>query len=268
MTDSPELLADIRTVWTRGAEGYDHDVGHGLLTPGLERVWAGILTEVLGEAPLDVLDVGTGTGLLAVQAAKLGHHVTGLDLTPAMLEFAAKRATAANVAVEWREGDAMATPFNDGTFDVTMSRHVLWTMPVPRRAFQEWIRVTRPGGKVVWFDSTWPDRKRMGVRARAWASGQMERMAARHDHHAGHHYSEEVSSQLPLRGVPSVAPIRQLLRDLGVMAPRFWRIGRLRKEELRGQPLYKRIAPGGERYIGLFEVTPELREANRSRPSG
>ena len=64
-----------------------------------------------------LLDVATGTGNLAIPAALGGAHVTGLDLTPELLEVARARAAEAGVVVEWLEGDAEDLPFPDASFD-------------------------------------------------------------------------------------------------------------------------------------------------------
>ena len=69
-----------------------------------------------------VLDVGCGTGVAAVTAARRGALVTGLDLTPALLERARENARIAGVTVDWHEGDAENLPFDEGAFDVVIAR--------------------------------------------------------------------------------------------------------------------------------------------------
>src|ERR1700726_4999014 len=68
-----------------------------------------------------VLDVACGTGVVSVTAARLGARVTGLDLTPELLERARENARIAAVEVDWHEGDAEKLPFGDGAFDVVLS---------------------------------------------------------------------------------------------------------------------------------------------------
>src|SRR5207244_12186594 len=70
-----------------------------------------------------VLDVGCGTGVVAITAAGLGAHATGLDLTPELLERARENARISKVSIEFREGDAEGLPFQDGSsFDVVLSQ--------------------------------------------------------------------------------------------------------------------------------------------------
>ena len=69
-----------------------------------------------------VLDVGTGTGVVAITAARAGASVTGLDLTPTLLDVARENARVAGLATtQWFEGDAESLPFPDGQFDVVLS---------------------------------------------------------------------------------------------------------------------------------------------------
>src|SRR5262245_10312288 len=101
-----------------------------------------------------VLDVACGTGVVAVTAARLGARVTGLDLTPKLLERARENARIAGVAVEWHEGDAEALPFDAGAFDVVVSQFGHMFAPRPAVALAEMLRVLRVGGTLAF--STWP----------------------------------------------------------------------------------------------------------------
>ena len=101
-----------------------------------------------------VLDVGCGTGVVAVTAARLGARVTGLDLTPALLERARENAQIAGVGIDWREGDAESLPFGDAEFDVVVSQFGHMFAPRPEMAIAEMLRVLKPGGTVAF--ATWP----------------------------------------------------------------------------------------------------------------
>lgn len=94
-----------------------------------------------------VLDIGCGTGNVAITAARRGVDVTGLDVTPSMLETATRNAELANVeGIDWREGDATDLPFDDDSFDVTLSALGHMYADPPADATAELLRVTRPGG--------------------------------------------------------------------------------------------------------------------------
>ncbi len=107
-----------------------------------------------------VLDVGCGTGVVAVTAARLGARVTGVDMTPDLLEAAQANARTASVQVEFREGDAEALPFDDNSFDVVVSQFGHMFAPRPELAIASMLRVLRPDGVIAF--ATWPPELLVG----------------------------------------------------------------------------------------------------------
>jgi len=102
-----------------------------------------------------VLDVCCGPGTMALDMAPYVAHVTGLDLTPAMLDQARAAQVKRGVDnVAWREGDVYALPFADGAFSLVMSTAAFHHMTNPRAAFAELVRVCRPGGRIALRDVT------------------------------------------------------------------------------------------------------------------
>jgi len=108
-----------------------------------------------------VLDVGTGTGVVAITARNLGARVTGLDLTPALLAQARESGTlAGHDDITWHEGDAEALPFPDASFDVVLSQFGHMFAPRPEVAVSEMLRVLKPGGIIAF--ATWPGEQLIG----------------------------------------------------------------------------------------------------------
>src|SRR5262245_6572907 len=107
-----------------------------------------------------VLDVACGTGVVAVTAARLGAQVTGLDLTPELLERARENSKIAGVDIDWYEGDVENLPFEDGLFDVVVSQFGHMFAPRPAVALKEMLRVLKHGGTIAF--STWPPELFMG----------------------------------------------------------------------------------------------------------
>jgi len=139
--------------WGRRAPGFDEGFGHSIRTPAERAAWDRIFDLVLpGPGPLEVLDAGCGTGFLSFELATRGHRVTGVDFAPAMLAEARRKAVERAVLVCFEEADAEQLPFPEASFDLAISRHVLWTLPHPEAAIDEWIRVLRPGGRLVVVD--------------------------------------------------------------------------------------------------------------------
>jgi len=107
-----------------------------------------------------VLDVGCGTGVVAVTAALQGARVAGLDLTPELLERARENGRVGGVEIDWHEGDAEQLPFDDSEFDVVLSQFGHMFAPRPDVATAEMLRVLKRGGTITF--STWPPELLIG----------------------------------------------------------------------------------------------------------
>ncbi len=110
-----------------------------------------------GEA---VLDVGCGTGVVSVTAARQGGRAKGLDLTPVLLDRARENASIAGVEIEFVEGDVESLPYPDASFDVVLSQFGHMFAPRPEVATAEMLRVLKPGGRIAF--ATWPPEHFMG----------------------------------------------------------------------------------------------------------
>ena len=153
-TQQDPVKEQVAAHWNRRAAGFDADFGHSIRTAGERAAWDRILDLVVGgRGTVDALDVGCGTGFLSLELAGRGHRVTGIDFAPQMLAEAHKKAAAQGIAVRFEEGDAEQLRFPPGSVDLVMTRHVLWTLPHPEAAIDEWIRVLRPGGRLAAMDS-------------------------------------------------------------------------------------------------------------------
>jgi ubiquinone/menaquinone biosynthesis C-methylase UbiE len=119
------------------------------LAQTIEEV-AEVVVEQVGVGPgEDMLDVATGSGNVAIPAARAGASVTGLDLTPELLEAARRRAADAGVEVRWIEGDAEELPFENHSFDRVTSCFGVIFAPRHGQAAGELARVARPGATVA-----------------------------------------------------------------------------------------------------------------------
>jgi SAM-dependent methyltransferase len=96
-----------------------------------------------------VLDVACGAGNATIPAAKAGAEVTGLDLTPELLEAGKSRAAEAGLEITWVEGDAEELPFADGSFDSVISVFGCMFAPDHRKTAEELARVLGSGRLAV-----------------------------------------------------------------------------------------------------------------------
>src|SRR5690242_11979728 len=100
-----------------------------------------------------ILDVACGPGLLACAFARTARHVTGVDLTPAMIERARALQRSEGLAnLSWQVGDVTSLPFPDGSFSLAFTRYSFHHLLDPADVLAEMVRVTRPGGRVVVAD--------------------------------------------------------------------------------------------------------------------
>jgi SAM-dependent methyltransferase len=138
-----DLKLDARTTWATG----DYDAM--MRQERLYEVGARLVRHADVQAGEQVLDLACGTGNAAIPAATIGAQVTGVDLTPRMLELARERAETAGVELELTEGDAEDLPFDDGRFDVVLSAFGCMFAPRHEVVAREMVRVLRPGGRLA-----------------------------------------------------------------------------------------------------------------------
>ena len=138
----------------------------GRITEGIERR---LMLELIGDVRgLRVLEVGCGDGALAVELARRGATVTGVDASERMIAAAQERARQADVPLALHLGPAEALPFEDAQFDVVVAQTILCFVADGSPAFGEIARALKPGGRLVIGElgrwSTWAAERRV----RAW----------------------------------------------------------------------------------------------------
>lgn len=145
-------LGDIEDYWTMRAEGYSASI-MDTIESGRSRHWLDIINSHLDcDGPLKVLDIGTGPGFFPIILGREGHRVTAVDYAQAMLDEAEANCKAAGVEAEFIRMDAQNLDFEDGSFDLVISRNLIWNLEDPERAYREWMRVLRDGGRLMVFD--------------------------------------------------------------------------------------------------------------------
>jgi len=151
--DPDDVKRLVRRHWNGRAGTFDEQPEHGIHSEAQRARWLAVLEGWTPEAPRRALDLGCGTGVLAILLAELGHDVVGVDAAPAMVRQA--RGKMGNRAVEVALGDATRLGVADGAVGLAVERHLLWTLPEPGSALAEWRRVVEPGGRIVCFEGRW-----------------------------------------------------------------------------------------------------------------
>jgi ubiquinone/menaquinone biosynthesis C-methylase UbiE len=230
--ESGSIKEQIRRYWDSRGSSYDRSPGHTTLP----EVWKVVLASVFREK-MRILDVGTGTGFIALLLAELGHEVVGVDLSKGMLEVARDKASRAKIEVEFKLGDAENLPFGDESFDAVICRHLLWTLPNPQKAVKEWNRVARQ--KIVAIDGSWLSKSVL-VKLRRLI-GQMG-IAVYERRRPWNHYGKEINEVLPLRGTSTPEKVTEIFRNAGLSKITVRDLSWIREMMLKEQPFVYRLA--------------------------
>jgi SAM-dependent methyltransferase len=238
---SDDVLSAIRSSWDADAATYDTHPTHGLSAPerlAWQRLLGATFAPLGGATPTRVLDVGTGTGEMALVLATMGFAVTGVDLSPAMLARARAKASRQGLSLTLLEGRADRLPLPDASVDALFSRHLFWTLPDPLAAVREWARVVRPGGLVSIADGWWGEPSRQ-MRIRR-AIGAALRRAFRDAGHQMPGYAA-ISSRLPIGTGISPYSVRYYLSSADLQQIRVRDLRAIRAAERRALPLWRWI---------------------------
>ena len=141
--------------WTVRSDNYNNYVEEEFATNRPEKWLELIESQAPAERPLRILDAGCGPGFFSVLLSKAGHHVTGIDGSEGMLAYARKNVAHYGVSPELLQEDFGALPFQDGTFDLVVSRNVTHIIREHLKVYGEWLRVLKPGGVLLIFDANW-----------------------------------------------------------------------------------------------------------------
>lgn len=236
--DEIYIKKKIRDHWDWRAKDYDKSPGH----TGMKEVWKEVLSEVF-DKKMRILDVGTGTGFLALILAELGHDVIGIDLSREMINIAKKKVD--GLKIKFVIGDAENLPFNDESFDAVICRHVVWTLPNPQKAVKEWYRVLKDGGKIVMIDGEWYQNSMLAKFKRF--IGRL--FIALFERRLISSYKREISKYLPLYRQGNLEKVVDLLKNAGFSDVLIKDISWIRKQMLENLPFYYKLTWSSRRYF-------------------
>jgi demethylmenaquinone methyltransferase/2-methoxy-6-polyprenyl-1,4-benzoquinol methylase len=150
-----------------------YDRMNSVMTAGMHHRWRERAADLAQVGPgSTALDVATGTGDLAVELARRGAEVTGIDFAPAMLEIARRKAP----GLRFEEGDALNLAQPDGSFDAVTVGFGARNFSDLDRGLSEMARVTKPGGRVVVLEITTPQKPPLSWFFRAWFDSVVPRL--------------------------------------------------------------------------------------------
>jgi demethylmenaquinone methyltransferase / 2-methoxy-6-polyprenyl-1,4-benzoquinol methylase len=142
-----------------------YDLMNSVMTAGLHHRWRARAADLSQVGPgARALDVATGTGDLAIELARRGADVTGLDFSDPMLELARRKAP----GIGWVQGNALELPYDDGEFDAVTVGFGARNFSDLGRGLAEMARVAKPGGRVVILEITTPQKPPLSWFFRLW----------------------------------------------------------------------------------------------------
>lgn len=151
-----EIKETVQAYWTKRADGFFR-LRQDEIESRKAALWLNEITKKLPQdRPLNILDVGCGAGFFEVLLGRAGHYVTGIDLTPEMIQRAGEMIRACHLddeKVSVFTADAEHPDFPDETFDAIVTRNLTWTLPHPVTAYRAWHRILKKGGTLLNFDA-------------------------------------------------------------------------------------------------------------------
>lgn len=150
-----EKLQESREYWNNVAASFDDEPDHGLRNPIILETWTAFLKENIPFVSGNILDIGCGTGSLSVVLAKLGHAVTGIDLSPSMISLAKEKAASGGLQINFDVMDAAFPQLPNQKFNLIICRHLLWALPEPKKVIQRWIKLLHSKGRLLLIEGYW-----------------------------------------------------------------------------------------------------------------
>ncbi|WP_051209485.1 class I SAM-dependent methyltransferase [Butyrivibrio sp. WCD3002] len=151
--EAEDIKDKVVTYWSKRAESFSEHK-HEEIHSRKKQLWqAELLRHFSADDKLSVLDVGCGAVFFEMVLSDFGFEVTGVDLTPEMIEKGKELLSRHGAKAQMKVMDAEKLDFPDSSFDLVISRNLVWTLPHPVEAYMEWHRVLKPGGVLLVYDA-------------------------------------------------------------------------------------------------------------------
>lgn len=142
-------LNEISDYWNKRAEGYSLSINEEFENETRD-IW---LEKIDRYRPvpdkMKCLELGCGPGFLSILLALNGNDIISIDCSEEMLERARENAGKMGVELDLRKMDIHTPDFPDNTFDMIVTRNVTWLLEAPEKAYSEWLRILKPGGRIL-----------------------------------------------------------------------------------------------------------------------
>lgn len=144
--------------WDEGSEVYSELI-RDELNSFKKDAWKELIKKNIKEENYKtVLDVGTGPGFFAIIMTEMGYEVTAVDSSQEMISQAKQNTYEAGIDVKFIRDDIKKMNFSKPSFDIIISRNVIWTLEEPLEVYKKWYELLNKGGKLIIFDANWNKR--------------------------------------------------------------------------------------------------------------
>lgn len=219
------ILHENRSYWTQRAASYSRE-NQEELGDEHRSIWREVITKQIDDhfpgrarEDLHILEIGTGPGFFAIILAEAGYSVTAIDLTPSMLMEARKNAGKLAEQIDFREMNAEELTFENGCFDLIVTRNLTWNLPHPETAYAQWCRVLKKDGMLLNFDANWYNYL-FDEDARVGYDRDRQNTADKgfRDQNVGENYDimEDIARRIPLSAIARPAWDKKVLSSLGM----------------------------------------------------
>lgn len=147
------FLDQIGQYWNTRAQGYSYTINEQFQGE-IYEYFNSYLKKCAPEGEnIKCVDMGCGPGYFSILLSQMGYEVTAFDYSEGMLEKARENFKAKGVNPKTVQGDVQNPPFEDESVDYIVSRNLIWNLEQPEQAYKEWIRILKPGGRILIFDA-------------------------------------------------------------------------------------------------------------------
>ena len=249
-----DLKEEIRSYWSQRAATFDDDPSHRIENKLGKPEWLAFIRQALdldkvGDLnDLHALDIASGTGEMSRMLCSLGLRVTGLDFSEKMHAVAEEKLK----TEKWRSLLCDAEQLlgvEDNTYDFAVTRHLVWTLTEPVRAFNEWHRVLKPGGRLLIVDGDWFKSPSLRFRMRRWLAKFLSEPNSAPAHEKSH--VKTIGKFLPYSNGLKASELKWQLKDAGFQYVKQANLSGFYKQAMRGWPLTVRLRQSSENRFAL-----------------
>ncbi len=143
-----DRIDEIKNYWNLRSKGFSFKTNDELKTD-FDK-WNNKIETLLADiSGKNALDIGCGPGFFTIILSRQGYNVTAFDYSDKMLDEAKINVKNSGLSAKFVQGDAQKLPFDDETFNVIVSRNLMWNLEKPQEAYKEWLRVLKLGGCII-----------------------------------------------------------------------------------------------------------------------